>query len=86
MSRVYDANGEIIACAKAFEEQNFVVDLMEKNEINEAPVDFENYKKQEIFSFDYEKDHPTLPSIICFRCREGTMGQQPHRKHVHRQL
>ena len=56
MSRVYDENGEIIACAKAFEEQNFVVDLQGKNEINELPVDIENYKKQENFSFDYEKD------------------------------
>ena len=33
-SRVYDANGKIIACANAFEEQNFVVDLQGKNEIN----------------------------------------------------
>ena len=56
MSRIYNKKGEIVVCAKAFEEQNFVVDVNALEMINEVPLDFNKNKKQEFFSLDYEND------------------------------
>ncbi len=65
LSRIYDENGEIIARAKAFEEDFFVVDDF-KGKINPLPTGLEKtLDSQKEFSLDYEADlDRTYQSII----------------------
>ena len=56
MSCVYDKSGELNALAKAFEEQNLIIDLDTKNEINTPPMNLDNFEEQQNFTLNYEYD------------------------------
>ena len=54
MSRMYNEHGKIIAMAKAFEQDNIIVDSVLGGEIKTLPKGIELNKNE--FSFDYESD------------------------------
>lgn len=65
-SRVYSADGKLIARAKSFEEQFFIVNLYSKNKIYPLAKGLEQtLKSQKVFSLNYEPDlERTYKTII----------------------
>ena len=57
-SRVYDEGGNLVAMAKSYQEQFFIVDIKDKNgQINPLPKGLEKtLKSQKAFSLDHEPD------------------------------
>ena len=56
-SRVYGANGELVARAKSFQEQFFIVNpFHDKGKIYPLPNGLEKFEPQKGFSLDYESD------------------------------
>lgn len=57
-SRVYDEDGNLVAMAKSYQEQFFIVDIKDKNgQINPLPKGLEKtLKSQKAFSLDHEPD------------------------------
>ncbi|MBQ8635736.1 NAD(+) synthase [bacterium] len=70
LSRMYDENGNLLALAKAFEEDLLVIDYKQGGEIADIPKEYNLKTNVESFSLNYENDLERTYNSIIFGIKE----------------